>query len=159
MNEKLIEFGDWVGTSLKELKFEGDLIGQGHHHFEIKFNASRDFCGMLYNHVSIFCSEHDIISLVSISFREIVNRSSFDGMIEKYGEPNAIVVEDILMKESKSENIGDFNQSLAKREYSMKSVKFGENPTWIFWQKKDFQINIHLQYEYKTTRIMFKKPK
>ncbi|MCC1485526.1 hypothetical protein [Winogradskyella immobilis] len=152
-----IEYGEHIGFPLKNLNTYGDLTGQ-HPVFQLKLKSIKDFYGLSYDEISIYSEKDDTINLISILLMNIINRSFFDNMIKKYGNPDVIAVEDELLKESKNENLDEFKQNIIKREFAMKTVSFQDNPTLIIWKKQDFQINIRLHHEYNATRIIFKKP-
>ena len=93
----------------------------------------------------------------------LLSQETFDKMISFYGEPNRVLALDKLIKASKSEvkesNDLGFHQDLTKKQYSTKSVTFREKPTWIIWEKENFELSIQQFYDYNETRIILKKNK
>ena len=99
-----------------------------------------------FNKLQIITNEAKIIEELSIGFPMIIDRAFYNKMINSYNYPNSILIKAKKIYESKGENVGEFNQTLAKRLFSLIEGKFEDKPLYILWNKGWFQIRIIMYY-------------
>lgn len=159
MNIEKIEFYEnWLGKNKDELLPLGRFDFSGN---TLNYLESVNFFGLIHNSVTISHDKSNNISLVSLVFPLLLNKQTFVALVAHYGKPNNLFKIDKLISKSKSKlasktKLG-FHQNLTKREFSTKAVKFEENPDWIIWKKKNYELSVRQDFEYKAIHVVFKQ--
>ena len=157
MDLKELEFYEnWIGLE-KEVVLKFGNMNQSQ--IELEFDKTKYFFGLSHKKIQISTDTSNKISLVSLVFAPLLNKQTFNAFVEYYGSPN-LFKEDTLISKSDSKietktELG-FHQNLSKKEFSTKLVKFEENPTWIVWQKKNYELIIRQDYNYNAVHVIFK---
>lgn len=135
--------------------------------FEAKFYSNKDyikkdFYGMNYNQITINTNPNDTIESITIHFREVINNRFYNLFTEKYGKPDSILV--IKNRQTVSETIlkdkdGKINQHLRKNKIDLEEGTFEENPLYIIWKKKNYEIKAFLRHKTGISEITFNTSK
>ncbi len=155
MNPELEKF---IGKPIDEVLKFGKLELENNRFYSFKLKKEAEFFGIQYGYLQIIVDTNRTIESASINFPLILDRIFYDEMIENYGNLNSILATDKLIGESKTERHGEFNQTLAKREYSLKEASFEDKPFFVYWKNEYYQIKMTFYYEYNATQLAFRKP-
>lgn len=155
---KIEFYENWLCKNKDELLPLGrfDFFGN-----TLNYLESVNFFGLIHDSFTISHDESNNISLVSLVFPLLLDKQTFEALVAHYGKPNNLFKIDKLISKSKSKlasktELG-FHQNLTKKEFSTKAVKFEENPDWIFWKKKNYELSIRQDFEYKAIHVVYKK--
>lgn len=157
--ETLIGKGVWcVDETLLDAGFKHKkLLGVNIYKAEI----NNRLYGMPYNMISIIDDEVEIVKNVTIHFHCILNDDFYDSFIKDYGNPDTIQVidgYDSIGKWTENESEEEIEFRVRKVTFKMKEGTFEENPLFMIWNKKDFQIKILLKREQNISEITFRVP-
>ena len=116
--------------------------------------------GMQYNGTIILkTDEDDLINEVDINHGFVMGHEFYNKFVKCYGVPDSIkVIEKIEIIDQGRAKDSDFDQYLKKSFLKMKDGTFDENPLYMIWEKKDYQIKIVNRYEQNLTQIIFRRP-
>ncbi|MCB0744779.1 MAG: hypothetical protein KDC67_12800 [Ignavibacteriae bacterium] len=104
------------------------------------------FYGMKYNFITILTDDQEIIQSITIHFYELINREFYDTFNKDYGKPDHIQV--VENRRTVSESFGKgFFQHLKKSTFDLREGTFEENPLYIIWKRKHFQIKAFLRQQ------------
>ncbi|MEE9377499.1 MAG: hypothetical protein V3V33_05640, partial [Candidatus Lokiarchaeia archaeon] len=101
----------------------------------------------------------------TIHLNEIINNSFYNLFVIDYGEPSTIqiVYEEKIISEGKStdeEPTDDlpFVQNLKQSILKTREGKFNENPLYMIWHKKGYQIKVLIREGQNKSEITFRVP-
>nr|WP_299171141.1 hypothetical protein [uncultured Allomuricauda sp.] len=114
-----------------------------------------DFFGWKYDMVYVATDDDGFIESATIYHQELMNHYFYYTLVDNYGNPSNILVIDELL--SREEDEVD-NQNISDSNFSMKEGNFEDKPTYIIWNKMDYEIFILLNRENNKTSITFRKP-
>jgi len=165
MNFKEFEnlIGKDISTANYILATDFDNKALGGNLYFSNSDVSNYFYGMPYKVISIKTNDMGVIEAITIVFLGVIDRSFYDTFILDYGEPNTIQVidgRDDIGKWTKPDvkEEGDIEQSVRKVTLIMKEGKFEDNPLFMIWNKKRYQIRTLLKYEQNMSEITFRIP-
>ena len=122
---------------------------------------SKRFYNTPYNMISIITDENEIVSNVNVHFLRIIDNNFYDSFILDYGIPDKIQVVD------KPKQIGGWTKSDGKEkiEHKVRRVilktregEFEENPLFMIWKKKDYEIKTLTKENQNRSEIIFSIP-
>ncbi len=148
-------FEDLLGKSISkaETYCNGDMTSEGNMHWI--WNSKLGFLEKPYNHITMTTNENNTIISITLYIPEIIDKTYFERICERYGNVNRILVIDKLISEEKSVFR---NQRLEDGKYLLKDGSFDDKPFYLYWNKKDFQIRVCLDYNNGLTTILFREP-
>ncbi len=109
--------------------------------------------------VFIRFNEEKTISDININLMSLIDKSSYDEMVDVYGQPNHILVSDRIVHETKKTYNKKLGQTTKKKQTKARQGTFDENPTFIIWDKENFKIEVLMKYEKGISEINFKLPR
>lgn len=139
-----VKFEDFIGKKLSEINsimetdFKNDLSSIKTLYFA-HFDSYKSYYGMNYDTLSIVIDENNIVTSLTIHFKNIIDANFFNSFNMNYDVPDKMYV--IESKKNISESKTGY-QHLSQGELKMKEATFSENPFLILWNKKKYQIKI-----------------
>jgi len=122
-----------------------------------------DFYGMPYNLISIITDDKNMINSITIHFNAIINKSFYDAFILDYGNPDTTQIidgRDFVGKWTKTnvKDKGEIEHRVRRVTLKMREGKFEENPLFMIWNKKGYQIKTLSKHEQNMSTITFRIP-
>lgn len=121
-----------------------------------KIYLNGDLYGMSFNFVTIMTNDKYIIQSIAIQLNEVINSDFYNVLIQKYGEPNNILV--IKNRKLIGEGIHEspnFTQHLRRSTFELREGNFDENPLYLVWKKQNYQIKALLRHKQNMSEITF----
>ncbi len=143
------------------------LLDEGfkyHKPLEIPFYTSDSyqwFYGMPYNMISIITDDKDMVKSVTIHLHKVIDSRFYDLFILDYGNPDTTqVVEgyDSVGKWTGNELEEEIELKARKVTFKMKEGTFEENPLFMIWNKKAYQVRALSKHEQNISEITFRVP-
>nr|WP_321237229.1 hypothetical protein [uncultured Psychroserpens sp.] len=131
--------------------FEGIMYG-------CKDYNQQNYLGTSIRYVSIKTNQNQKIQSVSIKFYEAFNRHFFDLFVEKYGEPDSILIPDnikIINDKNENDSTSSMFQKVRATEFDLREGTFEEKPLYIIWEKESYQIKAFLRHRQNMSEITF----
>lgn len=94
------------------------------------------------------------IKAIDLKLGTLIDKSFYDNFVSIYGTPDKIIVSDVIVSESEKKTQ---NKTLKKTEHKARQGTFEEKPTFIIWEKEDFQLRILMKYPQEISEITFTK--
>lgn len=158
----IFPFEELIGKNISEVKaildkdFENKLFGEDFYYTRSK--NIEFYYGIPYNNISIQTDVNKNIRSISIYFQEILDVNFYNSFIIDYGKPDNIQVIDSLTVEQEYFNPNNHTQNLKIGKFKTKKGEFIENPIFIIWEKRDYQIKMFFRREQNNTEITFRLP-
>ncbi len=145
-----VKFELLIGKSINEASeiLETDFNNDGmlyKHIYFTHFKEPRTFYNTPYRSVSLDIDRSDKITSITIHFTKYIDTVFYDSFSNHYGKPSKLLV--VEERELKSESVdynvdGSISKRISEKKLNFREGKFEENPLFIFWNKKEYQIKI-----------------
>lgn len=154
LGKPISDFREVIGNDFENKHFSGIDF------FHISDGClKKDYYGMPYSSVSVLVDENDRLRSITIHFRGVISRKSYDLFVENYGLPNNIlIVENRQIISEGTYTSDNFTQHLVERSFELREGEFEENPLYIIWKKGHFQIKAFLRHKQNISEITFSIP-
>ncbi len=82
----------------------------------------------------------------------VINRTTFDAIVDKYGEPDEMTKKD---KVTTFKPVSSDGISATESVFTVIECTFDENPLFIIWKKNHYQIKITIKNEFNVSDVEF----
>ena len=157
MNTNNSKFEDLIGkdilfaSSVLDVEFNNDLTKTKSIYFAY-FDSPKKYYNQEYNIISIELDNYNLITSLTVHFLGVIDNCFFDSFNKDYNTPYKTLVIDTTKVISEKKN---GVQTIKKSEAKLIEGNFSENPLFIFWKNKEFQIKAFLRHKQNISEISF----
>jgi len=153
LRKPISDFREVIGND-----FEDKYFGKDFYYIPDE-SIKKNYYGTQYSSISVLVDEDDKLRSITIHFREVISRKSYDLFVEDYGLPiNILIVENRQIISEGTYTSDNFTQHLVERSFELREGEFEENPLYIIWKKEHFQIKAFLRHKQNISEITFSIP-
>ncbi|WP_194851410.1 hypothetical protein [Nonlabens antarcticus] len=137
--------------------FENKLFGKDFYYLDSSLKE-KEYFTMNYNTLSVVVDENSTINSITIHFRNVLDKEFYNVFVEYYGAPDSIQTiknKNVSSRSSYTDPDDNLSQYLTKSTFDLREGKFDENPLYIIWKKKNYQMRAFLRHNQNLSEITF----
>ncbi|GAB1858668.1 hypothetical protein MHTCC0001_35080 [Flavobacteriaceae bacterium MHTCC 0001] len=134
-------------------KFE---VTSNENFYSLSMLDDKEFYGLFYNYLFVHVNKENTIKSVTIHFNKLVDKVFYESFILDFGKPDTIQVVkkvEVVSEESFIDN--SIKKNVKKGFLETREGRFEENPLFIVWNKKSYEIKVFLRHNENRSNITF----